>query len=140
MTQETLPPKPLPTPDFDTEPFWAALKEHELRLQRCADCDKAYFYPRSLCPHCWSDNVQWERMSGRGTVYTYTIVRRAPHRAFTDDVPFVIAVVELEEGPRMPVNLVDCPVDNVYVEMAVEIVYEDINDEITMPRFRPIGS
>ncbi|HJM88614.1 MAG TPA: Zn-ribbon domain-containing OB-fold protein [Dehalococcoidia bacterium] len=139
MTQETLPPKPLPTPDFDTEPFWTALKEHELRLQRCADCEKAYFYPRSLCPHCWSDNVQWERMSGRGTVYTYTIVRRAPHRAFTDDVPFVIAVVELEEGPRMPVNLVDCPVDDVRVEMAVEIVFEDINDEITMPRFRPIG-
>ena len=132
-------PKPLPEPDFDTIPFWEALKRHELQLQRCADCQHVYFYPRILCPSCWSANVKWERMSGKGHVYTYTVMHRAPHPAFAEDVPFIIGVVELDEGPRLPVNIVQCSPEEIAVDMAVEVVFEDINDEITLARFKPAG-
>lgn len=136
-TQSQIRPKPLPTPDFDTEPFWQALKQHSLQLQRCQDCKQAYFYPRILCPHCWSDNVEWEEMSGKGHVYTYTVIHRAPHPAFGEDVPYIVAVVELDEGPRLPVNIVECDIERICVDLPVEVVFEDVNDEITFARFRP---
>ncbi|MEX1022118.1 MAG: Zn-ribbon domain-containing OB-fold protein [Dehalococcoidia bacterium] len=133
-------PKPLPHPDFDTEPFWEALRQRELKLQRCQDCGEAYFYPRILCPSCWSENVQWERMSGKGEVYTYTVIYRAPHPAFAEDVPYIVAVVELEEGPRLPVNIVNCEPDAMKVGLQVEVVFEAVNEEITLARFKPLGA
>jgi len=138
VTQQQVRPKPLPTADFDTEPFWTALRAHELKLQRCADCKQAYFYPRILCPSCWSENVHWEQMSGKGEVYTYTVVHRAPHPAFGEDVPYVVAVVQLDEGPRLPVNIVEWDEASLAVGARVEVVFEDVNDSVTLARFRPV--
>ena len=129
--------RPLPSPTPETRPYWDALKEHKLLIQRCKDCSKAYFYPRPFCPHCFSSNVEWFEASGKGTLYSFVINHR-PAPGFGSD-PYVIAVVELEEGPRMMSNLIDIESDpeKVHCDMAVEIAYLDVTDEVTLPQFRP---
>jgi uncharacterized OB-fold protein len=130
-------PKPLPAPSPITRPFWDAAREHRLSLQRCPDCARYVFYPRPFCPHCGSDRLEWSDVSGRGTVYSYTVARRATARPFEPDVPYVIAIVELEEGPRMMTNVVGCAPEDVRIGMTVEAAYEDVSDEITLVKFRP---
>jgi uncharacterized OB-fold protein len=132
------PPKPLPRPTPETQPFWDALKQHELRIQRCMACGKPYFYPRPFCPQCFSWDVEWFTCSGKATLHTYEIIHRAP-RAFQADAPYVIAVVQLEEGPRMMSNIVGVEPDpsRLAVDMPLEIIYDDVNSEITLPKFRP---
>ena len=104
MTQQAY-AKPLPTPQPESDFYWEKCKEHELWLRSCNDCNQPYFYPRDICPDCFSRNTTWVRASGRGTLHTFAIVHRAPTPAFRDDAPFVVAIVDLEEGPRMPTNL-----------------------------------
>src|SRR5207302_5366614 len=96
--------KPLPKPSPTSRPFWEAARKHELKLQRCGACRKFVYYPRPRCPHCFSDQLSWETVSGLGTLYSYTIVHRASNRAFADG-PYVLAIVELAEGPRMTTNI-----------------------------------
>jgi uncharacterized OB-fold protein len=104
---------------------------------RCADCGDAYFYPRSICPLCFSRNTSWFQASGRGTLYAFSIVHRAPRPDIT--APYVAAMVELEEGPRMPTNLVDVAPDPAAIKigMPVQVVFEDLTDDIALPKFRP---
>lgn len=129
--------RPLPTPTPETQPYWDALREHKLLIQRCTDCVKAYFYPRPFCPTCFSKNVEWFEASGKGTLYSFVINHR-PAPGFGPD-PYVIAVVELEEGGRMMSNLVgiDADPDKIHCDMPLEIVYLDVNDQVTLPQFRP---
>lgn len=127
--------KPLPLPDGDTRPFWEAAQEHRLVIQRCGDCQQPIFYPRSVCPHCMSDRITWVHASGRGTVYSYTVVHRSPP-AFQQEVPFVVALVELEEGVRMMTRIVGSPPQAVRIGAAVEVVFDDVTPEITLPKFR----
>ena len=129
--------KPLPTPTYDTRAFWEGTKRHELLIQKCRDCGKLQFYPRGLCTACMSTNLDWVRSSGRGTVYSFTTVYRPPSPAFTPDVPYVIAIIEMEEGVRMMGNVVGCPPDQVKVGMPVTVVFEDVNETITLPKFSP---
>ncbi len=129
--------KPVPTPSAVTQPFWDGLKVGELRLQRCADCARKVFYPRTICPHCLSDRLNWVRATGRGKVYSYTIVRRAMNPAFGEDVPYVFAIVELEEGPRVTTNVIHCPAEAVRVDMPVRAVYDGITPEISLLKFEP---
>lgn len=129
--------KPLPKPSPVSQPFWEGTKAHELRLQRCRDCGQHIFYPRSLCPFCLSENLEWVTASGRGKVYSYTVVRRAANPAFQRDVPYVLAIVELEEGPRLTTNIVGCDPEEVRVEMPVRARYEDVTPEITLLKFEP---
>ena len=89
----------LPTPDLETQPYWDAARDRRLLIKRCNACDRAHFYPRPFCPHCWSDDVEWEQASGRATLYTYSIVHRNDLPPFNERVPYVAAVVDLEEGP-----------------------------------------
>ena len=96
------------------------------------------FYPRALCPHCGSGELVWREAGGRGQIYTFTAARRATMRPFEPDVPYVIAVVELEEGPRMTTNLVDCDPDAIRVGMPVVAAFEDVTPEITLVKFRPV--
>lgn len=130
--------KPLPKPSPISRPFWEGTKAHQLRLQHCRDCGQHIFYPRSLCPFCLSENLEWVTASGRGKVYSYTVVRRAMHPAFREDVPYVFAIVELEEGPRLTTNIVGCPPEEVKVEMPVRATYEDVTPEITLLKFEPL--
>ncbi|MGB2693698.1 MAG: Zn-ribbon domain-containing OB-fold protein [Dehalococcoidia bacterium] len=139
MSERPLRPKPLPTPTAITKPFWEATKRHKLVLQRCAACQQYVFYPRPFCPACGSSDLAWTDVSGKGTVYSYTVARRPTSRAFEADVPYVIAIVELDEGPRMLSNVVGCAPEDVRCGMAVVAEYEDASDEITLVKFRPAG-
>lgn len=131
--------KPVPPVDPDTRPFWEGCKRHELLLQRCDDCGAFRYPPRQFCGRCFSDNTQWVRASGRGTVYSYTVIRQIGHPAFRDQVPYVVAYVDLEEGVRMMSNIVQCPPERVHIGMPVEVVFEEVTDLITLPKFRPVA-
>ncbi|MBI2877417.1 MAG: Zn-ribbon domain-containing OB-fold protein [Candidatus Tectomicrobia bacterium] len=129
--------KPLPRPTMESEPFWRGTRNHELRIQRCRVCGKHIFYPRSLCPECSTTDLEWVQVSGKGTVYSYTIIRRAAFPSFAADVPYVFAIVELEEGPRMATNLVGCPPERARIGLPVEATFEDVAPEVTLVKFRP---
>ncbi len=127
--------RPLPVPDGDTKPYWDAAKEHRLVIQRCQDCQHAIFYPRSICPQCMSDRVAWIGATGKGTVYSYTVVHRAPAQ-FADDAPYVVALIDLAEGVRMMSNVVGSPPSSVRIGAAVEVVFDDVTSDISLPKFR----
>ncbi len=127
--------KPLPKPSPTSRPFWDAAKRHELMLQRCGACGKFIYYPRPRCPHCFSDRLDWQRCSGKGKVYSYTVVRRASSRAF-GDAPYILAIVELAEGPRMTTNIV-APLEQVRVDMQVTVFFDDVTPEHTLVKFEP---
>ena len=127
----------LPLPDGETQPFWDAARERRLMIKRCNACGRAYFYPRPFCPKCWSDDVDWEEASGRATLYTWSIVYRNDLPPFGDRVPYVAAVVDLDEGPRMMTNVEGCEFEDLSMGMALVVDYRVESDEITLPIFRP---
>ncbi|MDP2951966.1 MAG: Zn-ribbon domain-containing OB-fold protein [Chloroflexota bacterium] len=129
--------RPLPSPTKFSRGFWEGAKRHELVVQRCRDCGRYRHSPKPACPHCLSTDTEWARVSGRGTVYTYTVHYRAPAPAFGSDLPLVTALIELEEGPLMMSNIVGCPPEKVSIGMPVEVVFEDATEQITFPRFKP---
>jgi uncharacterized OB-fold protein len=129
--------KPTPPIDTWTEPFWTAVRENKLLLQFCPACEHFIFYPRRYCPFCDSEQIEWVQAAGRGKVYAFTVVRNNAPSAFLDDLPFVIAIVRLEEGVQMMTNIVGCDPDKVYSEMPVEVVFEPLNAEISLPKFTP---
>lgn len=129
----------LPRPTPESAPFWQGCRDHKLLLQYCVACGKHQFYPRVICANCMSEQLEWREASGRGTVETYTIVTRAVSDAYAADVPYVIALITLEEGPRMMSNVIGCDVESVKCGLAVEVVFERWSDEITMPKFRPVA-
>lgn len=128
--------RPHPSPTPLTEHFWDATGREELLLQRCRTCGTALYYPRMSCTHCGSRDLDWERASGRGTVYSYTVARRATHPAFADRVPYVIAIIALEEGPRMTSNVL-CDPEEARVGMKVRLAFEDLGDGHKLPVFEP---
>ena len=134
------PERPLPAPlTPEARPYWDGLKEGKLMVPRCNACGKPFFYPRVACPHCFADALDWVQASGRGTLYSYTVVHNNAPSAFVADVPYVVAVVELEEGVRMASNLVDCDHAALRCDMPVEVTFERLDDEFTLPKFRPRG-
>jgi uncharacterized protein len=132
-------PMPLPVPTPTTQPFWDGTKLHKLMLPRDRSTGKAFFYPRALVPGTLGDDIEWFEASGKGTVYSFTIDRRGTAPAFVSKAPYVVAIVELEEGPHMTTNIVECAIEDVRIGMAVEAVYVDVTDEITLVKFRPAG-
>ena len=131
------PTKNLPVPTVETAEYWAGCRRRELLIQKCADCGHHQFYPRILCEACGGRSLAWVTASGRGTVTSYTIVRRAVSEAYAPDVPYVVALIRLAEGPTMMSNVVACPADQVRVGMPVEVTFEAWSDTVTMPLFRP---
>jgi uncharacterized OB-fold protein len=127
----------LPATDDETEPYWAAARDHRLLIKRCADCGATHFYPRPFCPVCWSSAVAREEASGDAVLYTWSIVHQNDLPPFPDQVPYVAAVVDLAEGPRMMTNVVDCDPDTLDVGMALRVTYRDLTDEVTVPVFVP---
>ncbi len=128
----------LPTPDELTQVFWDALNEGKLLIERCAACTRAHYYPRPFCPYCGSGEVGWEAASGRGTLYTWSVVRQNDLPPFGDRVPYVAAMVDLAEGPRMMTNVVGCAFDEIRVGMDLEAAFEEIGEGFTIPVFRPL--
>lgn len=132
-------PRPLPQPTPETQHFWDGTKQHELRLQRCDQCAHAYFPPRPFCPKCSSRSVSVFTASGKATLHSYIINHRPPPFAGFE-APYAIAVVELEEGPRLMTNIVDTPQtpEALELDMPLEVTFEDVTDEISLPKFRPV--
>ena len=129
--------KPLPRIDEESRGWWEALARHELFLQRCRGCGTLRFYPRALCPACLSDATEWLRASGRGTVYSFTVTHQNQAPGFREELPYVLAIVELAEGVRLMTNITGCPPEGVRIGMPVEVVFDDMTPEITLPKFRP---
>ena len=133
------PQRPIPQPSPETQRYWEGCKRHELWLPYCSQCQQFFFYPRPFCPRCFSWEIDWRLASGRGTLYTYSIQYRAQAPGFLP--PYVTAIVQLEEGPRMLTNLVGIEPDpeQIRCDMPVEVVFEDLTDEISLPMFRPVS-
>src|SRR5271156_3013784 len=125
----------LPTPEGDTIEFWEAAKEERLLIKHCLDCDAYSYYPRPFCPKCWSEQVEWHRASGEGTLYTWSVIYSNDMLPFRDRVPYVAAIVDLAEGPRMMTNVVDCPFEELQVGMPLQVTFRPISDEFTIPVF-----
>jgi uncharacterized protein len=132
--------KPLPSPTPETAPYWEGARAHELRIQFCTECNQYFFYPRIFCPKCLSDAVEWRAVSGKGTLVTYVLSAR-PAPGFEEELPYAVAIVKLDEGPHLMTNIVGTEIkpENLPAGMAVEVDFEDINDEISLPKFKPAG-
>lgn len=133
--------KPLPTPTYNSKPFWDAAKQHKLVYQRCAKCGTRVFYPRDVCPgpECFGiGTLEWVEASGKGWVYSFTISMQPQHPAFNDDVPYVLAIIELDEGVRMNSNIINVNPSDVKVGQRVEVVWDDVTEEFTLPKFQPV--
>ncbi|MEW6443264.1 MAG: Zn-ribbon domain-containing OB-fold protein [bacterium] len=130
--------KPVPVVTPWGMPFWQAAREGKLVIQKCSDCHGHIFYPRLLCPHCGSQRLAWTEASGRGTIYSYTVVRSNAPSAFLEDMPYVVAVIRLAEGVQMLSNIVGCDPDQLACDMPVEVVFETLTEEFKLPKFRPL--
>ncbi len=140
MSPEARTRGPLPEPTPTTQPFWDGAHRHVLSIQRCKGCGVHIFYPRPACPECGSVELEWNEVSGRGTLYSFTIARRPTARDFADKVPYAIAIVELEEGPHVATNVVGCDLETLRIGQPLKAVFEDVSDEISLVHFRPLDT
>ena len=129
--------RPTPTSLPETEAFWQGCRDGVLLLQSCRDCGHLQYYPRAVCTGCLSSDLDWRQASGRGCIHTFTTVHRALRPAFEDNLPYVVVVIELEEGPRMVSRLRDCDPTRVSIDLPVEVAFERVNAEWVLPVFRP---
>jgi uncharacterized protein len=136
MTTPAL-PAPAPAVNAETKEFWAATAAGRLLVKRCEDCGTLIWYPRAICPACSSLRTEWLEVSGRGSIYSYTVNNRG-EGAYLGAPPFVLAYVELDEGLRMMTNIVDADPADLAVGLAVEVVFHDTGDGAALPRFRPL--
>jgi uncharacterized protein len=130
----------LPVADLETAPYWEGTRAGILLIKGCRSCGRAFFYPRNHCPHCWSTDTEWRESSGRGTVYTFTVVYQNDLPPFRDRVPYVVAIVELEEGVRMTSNIEGITPEDVRCGTAVRVAFRDEqrgDETIAIPVFRP---
>ena len=137
MSTQDAPRFDQPVVEEESREFWEGLCDGRLLIKHCTACGAFHYYPRPFCPTCWSDDVEWYEASGRATVYTYSTVYVNDLPPFGPQVPYVAAVVELEEGPRMMTRLVDCTKDDITLGMPVEVTYTDLDAELMIAVFRP---
>jgi uncharacterized protein len=129
--------KPLPVADIDTKPFWNYCRQHELRVQKCLKCGKLFYPPSSICPECLNMTSEWVKLSGKGEVYSFIVVHRKYHPAFAAEIPYTVAVIETKEGIRLLSNVIGCKPEDVKIGMPVEVVFDDVNSELALPKFKP---
>ena len=138
-----LPPMlpPLPVRDPLTTPFWDGCQRHELLIQRCSACGSTRHPPGPLCLQCRSDQYEWIASKGRGTVYSWIVVRHPiPAEVYADKVPYVVALIDLAEGVRVVSNIVGCEPEAVTAGMPVELFFRQAAENVTLPQFRPAQS
>lgn len=126
----------LPEPTEWSEHYWQAANDELFELQHCADCDEWVFYPRALCPNCWNDALEWKAASGRGEIYSLTVLHFSPIEEYEDEAPYAVAVIELEEGPRIMTNVVNCDPQAVEIGDEVTVTFEQ-RDGRAVPQFEP---
>jgi uncharacterized protein len=130
--------KPLPKPNADTQPFWDSCREHKLRFQKCKVCGYVRWPAALICPKCHSQEAEWVEVSGKGKVYSYTVFHAVYEPSFAQEVPYVVAVIDLEGGTHFLSNVIGCKPNEVYCDMPVELVWEDATPEFNLPKFRPV--
>ncbi|MDE2376598.1 Zn-ribbon domain-containing OB-fold protein [Bradyrhizobium sp.] len=138
MSPEDASRKPLPAPDADTTAFWRGLKDGRLLLQHCGRCGHVQYYQQAMCRACGSEQLEHRPASGRGKVHSFSVVHRAPGPAFKTDVPYAVLLVELAEGPRMISTFAGGDPADVTFDMDVELSFDEVSEEITLPRFRKV--
>ena len=126
--------KPLPRPAPESRPFWEGAKLRKLMLPRCDACGAFWFPPSERCPHCLSTNFQWRETKGEGRIYSFVVYHRVYHPAFEADVPYVVAIVELDEGPRLLTNIVDAP-EKVRCDARVRVEFVEASADVVLPKF-----
>lgn len=129
--------KPLPAISTLNQPYWDGLKQREMVLPKCKPCNKVWYPPTRFCPKCWSHDFSWQQLSGRGKVNSWVVFHQAYFSSLKDDIPYNVAEVELEEGPRLLTNLVEVSNEEIRIGMSVEVVYDDVTDEVTLAKFKP---
>jgi uncharacterized OB-fold protein len=134
------PAKPLPVASPESAPFWRAAKEHRLLLPHCNKCGGLWFPPSLRCMRCLSDDTGWIEASGKAKIHSFVTFHRLYHPAFAGELPYVVAVAELAEGPRLLTNIIGISVDEVRCGMPVSVVFDDVSAEIAIPKFAPSGA
>jgi uncharacterized OB-fold protein len=137
MDKAATKPKPIPRPAPESVRYWEAAKHHRLELPRCHACGKFWFPPSQSCPHCLAVDFSWQGVSGRGKVFSFVVFHRVYHPGFEQVVPYVVALVALEEGPRLLTNIVGIAPEKVACEMPVKVVFDDVADGVSVPKFAP---
>ncbi|HWO43633.1 MAG TPA: Zn-ribbon domain-containing OB-fold protein [Candidatus Eisenbacteria bacterium] len=140
MAEEAKIKKPLPQLTPLNRPFWEGARAGKLVMQRCTNCRAWVWCPRPVCGECGSDKLEWTELSGRGKVFSFTVIREVVGRAlrgFAPDIPYVTAWIDLHEGPRFCSNIVGCPIGQIKIGMDVEVIFEDTGEGVTLPKFRP---
>lgn len=132
--------RPLPTPTDLTAPYWAAARRGQLVVQRCTQCQRHQFYPRSFCMQCMGESLDWVPSSGLGRIYTYTINRRGANAFMAERTPYAVAIVELEEGVRLMANIIGSRLEDIHVGKPVKVVFEAASDDITLPQFKLVDA
>ncbi len=134
---ESTRPKSLPAVTEENRPFWEGCQQGKLLLQQCSMCNHYQFYPRLYCMQCGSDSIRWVEATGRGSIYSYTIIHQNKSPEFVHDTPYNVALVQLEEGPRMMSNIVEVDAGELRVDLPVVVVFDRVIEMITLPRFKP---
>jgi uncharacterized OB-fold protein len=129
--------KPIPTKTPELAPFFEGAKRGELIVQKCEGCGRLRFPARALCSNCWSEDASWTPVSGRGEVFSYNIMHQVYHPGFAAEIPYAVVVVKLQEGIKITSNLVGIKPHEIRCGMQVEVVFEQLNEEVTLPKFRP---
>ena len=137
MSAETA-TRPLPQISAEMAPFFEAARRQQLVVQRCRGCGTLRFPARDRCSACLAREAEWVPVSGRGTVFSFAVMHQVYHPGFASEVPYAVVVIALDEGARLVSNLVGCPPDEIRADMAVEVVFEDVTPEVTLPKFRPV--
>jgi len=141
MTQAAKSPRfDLPTIEDESRPFWDGARAGKLMLMGCNACGRAYHYPRPACPHCWSEDVAWREATGRATLYTFSTVHVNDLPPFKEQLPYVVGIVDLEEGVRMTTRLVDSDASSLRIGMPVQVDFTPLTDDIALPVFKPASS
>jgi hypothetical protein len=131
---------PAPVANADSRPYWAAASEGRLVIRKCKACGQLHFMPRYLCPHCWSDQLEWVEARGTGSVHSFTIIRRASDPAFAPLVPYPVALIDLDEGPRMMANIVGPEALAVKIGDRVQVTFEDRGEGAKLPQFTRVAA
>ena len=131
-------PKPLPVVTEENRPFWEGCRQGKLLLQYCDQCQQHQFYPRLYCMHCGSSNVRWISASGRGVIYSYTVIHQNKSPEFVQDTPYNVVVVQLAEGPRLMSTIVETGLAELRIDMPVTVVFDVVSEVIHLPRFKAL--
>jgi uncharacterized OB-fold protein len=129
--------KQLPLITTSNKPFWDAAKKRELVIYKCLNCSAVYSQV-TVCIACDKPDMTWVKVGGKGAVFTFCIYHQPFHPAWKNDIPYNVAYVKLNEGPLLMTNIVGCANKDIFIGMPVEVVFEDINEEVTLPKFRPV--